>query len=85
MQQCRKIREHWQGCTDGNVSILSVCFIAGSSDDQLTPKLVSRLKGHHVVDVACGGGDAHTLAVTDTGKERDENTGHCRHQSGHVA
>lgn len=25
------------------------------------------LSGHHIVQVACGGGDAQTLAVTDSG------------------
>ncbi|XP_059157195.1 E3 ubiquitin-protein ligase HERC2-like isoform X2 [Physella acuta] len=39
----------------------------GSSEDQCYPSLVSALKGHRVVDVACGSGDAQTLAVTDTG------------------
>ena len=34
----------------------------------LVPTLVSGLKGHHVVDVACGSGDAQTLAVTKDGK-----------------
>ncbi|CAG5129600.1 unnamed protein product, partial [Candidula unifasciata] len=39
----------------------------GSSEDQCYPSLVSALKGHRIVDVACGSGDAQTLAVTDTG------------------
>jgi len=30
--------------------------------------LVSGLRGHHVIDVACGSGDAHSLAVADDGK-----------------
>lgn len=30
--------------------------------------LVSALKGLKVVDVACGSGDAQTLAVTENGK-----------------
>lgn len=34
----------------------------------LVPTLVSGLKDHHVVDVACGSGDAQTLAVTKDGK-----------------
>ena len=34
----------------------------------LVPTLVSGLKGHHVVGVACGSGDAQTLAVTKDGK-----------------
>lgn len=39
----------------------------GSSDDHSTPTLVSALKGERVLDVACGSGDAQTLAVTDSG------------------
>uniref|UniRef100_T1IYS2 HECT-type E3 ubiquitin transferase n=1 Tax=Strigamia maritima TaxID=126957 RepID=T1IYS2_STRMM len=39
----------------------------GSSEDQNVPTLVAALKGQRVVDVACGSGDAQTLAVTDTG------------------
>ena len=39
----------------------------GSSEDQCYPTIVAALKGHKVVDVACGSGDAQTLAVTDTG------------------
>ena len=29
--------------------------------------LVSGLRGYHVIDVACGSGDAHSLAVADDG------------------
>ncbi|XP_022244118.1 E3 ubiquitin-protein ligase HERC2-like isoform X2 [Limulus polyphemus] len=39
----------------------------GTSEDHNTPTLVIALKGHVVVDVACGSGDAQTLAVTDSG------------------
>ncbi|KAB7494648.1 E3 ubiquitin-protein ligase HERC2, partial [Armadillidium nasatum] len=39
----------------------------GSSDDHYKPTLVSALKGEKVVDVACGGGDAQTIAVTESG------------------
>lgn len=39
----------------------------GGSEDQCTPSLVSALKGHKVIDVALGSGDAQSLAVTDTG------------------
>ncbi|KAK6172413.1 hypothetical protein SNE40_016067 [Patella caerulea] len=39
----------------------------GSSEDQSTPSIVSALKGHRIIDVACGSGDAHTLAVAETG------------------
>ena len=37
----------------------------GDSDDQMKPKLVEALLGYRVVDVACGSGDAQTLAITD--------------------
>ncbi|KAJ0032136.1 hypothetical protein NQD34_002217 [Periophthalmus magnuspinnatus] len=40
----------------------------GSSEDQTTPLLVTALKGLKVVDVACGSGDAQTLAVTENGQ-----------------
>nr|XP_034301897.1 E3 ubiquitin-protein ligase HERC2 isoform X1 [Crassostrea gigas] len=39
----------------------------GSSEDQTTPMLLKFFKGHRIVDVACGSGDAQTLAVTDSG------------------
>ena len=39
----------------------------GSSDDHTHPTLVNALKGHHVTYVACGYGDAQTLAATDKG------------------
>nr|CAD7427834.1 unnamed protein product [Timema monikensis] len=39
----------------------------GSSDDYTTPTVVAALRGHRVVDVACGSGDAQTLVVTDAG------------------
>lgn len=39
----------------------------GSSEDQNVPVQVTALHGHRVVDVACGSGDAQTLAVTDIG------------------
>ncbi|MGH0142689.1 UNVERIFIED_CONTAM: hypothetical protein FKN15_076572 [Acipenser sinensis] len=37
----------------------------GDSEDQLKPKPVEALQGHHVVHVACGSGDAQTLCLTD--------------------
>lgn len=40
----------------------------GSSEDQTTPMLVTGLKGLKVLDVACGSGDAQTLAVTENGR-----------------
>ncbi|ESO89418.1 hypothetical protein LOTGIDRAFT_218809 [Lottia gigantea] len=39
----------------------------GSSEDQSTPSIVTALKGHRIIDVACGSGDAHTLALAETG------------------
>lgn len=39
----------------------------GSTDDQCLPGLIKTLKGHRIVDVACGSGDAQTVAVSDTG------------------
>ena len=30
--------------------------------------LVSGLRGYHIIDVACGSGDAHSMAVADDGK-----------------
>ncbi|KAL1138806.1 hypothetical protein AAG570_008868, partial [Ranatra chinensis] len=37
----------------------------GDSENQLKPKLVEALLGYHVIDVACGSGDAQTLAITE--------------------
>ncbi|KAL4691125.1 hypothetical protein H8959_014086 [Pygathrix nigripes] len=39
----------------------------GSSEDEAIPVLVAGLKGLKVIDVACGSGDAQTLAVTENG------------------
>lgn len=39
----------------------------GSSEDEAIPMLVAGLKGLKVIDVACGSGDAQTLAVTENG------------------
>lgn len=47
---------------------MSFDWVLGSSEDQTTPMLVTALKGLKVVDVACGSGDAQTLAVTENGK-----------------
>ncbi|XP_063572464.1 E3 ubiquitin-protein ligase HERC2 isoform X3 [Pongo abelii] len=41
----------------------------GSSEDEAIPMLVAGLKGLKVIDVACGSGDAQTLAVTENGKK----------------
>lgn len=38
----------------------------GNSDDKSVPTLVTALKSHKVIDVACG--DSHTLCATDQGK-----------------
>lgn len=38
----------------------------GNSDDKFYPTLVSALKAHRVIDVACG--ESHTLCATDQGK-----------------
>uniref|UniRef100_A0A8C4NJF8 HECT-type E3 ubiquitin transferase n=1 Tax=Eptatretus burgeri TaxID=7764 RepID=A0A8C4NJF8_EPTBU len=40
----------------------------GDSEDVETPMIVAALKGLRVIDVACGSGDAQTLAVTDDGQ-----------------
>ncbi|KAG8288256.1 E3 ubiquitin-protein ligase herc2 [Homalodisca vitripennis] len=37
----------------------------GDTEDRFVPKLVEALLGYSVVDVACGSGDAQTLAITD--------------------
>ncbi|KAF4520878.1 hypothetical protein B566_EDAN007059 [Ephemera danica] len=39
----------------------------GTTEDVNKPTLVPGLKGQNIVHVACGGGDAQTLAVTDAG------------------
>ncbi|XP_063509269.1 E3 ubiquitin-protein ligase HERC2-like isoform X1 [Pongo pygmaeus] len=41
----------------------------GSSEDEAILMLVAGLKGLKVIDVACGSGDAQTLAVTENGKK----------------
>lgn len=54
--------------------VVKSCRLApsvGSSEDQTTPMLVTALKGLKVVDVACGSGDAQTLAVTENGKNNE--------------
>ena len=43
--------------------------LLGTSEDQSRPTLVTAFRGHHIIDVACGSGDAQTLAVTDAGNE----------------
>ncbi|XP_074029211.1 E3 ubiquitin-protein ligase HERC2 [Leptinotarsa decemlineata] len=40
----------------------------GTCEDCLTPTLVAGLSGQHIVKVACGSGDAHTLCVTNQGR-----------------
>ncbi|ODN06550.1 E3 ubiquitin-protein ligase HERC2 [Orchesella cincta] len=39
----------------------------GNSEDQNVPLYISSLRWHVIVDVACGSGDAQTLAVTNEG------------------
>ncbi|XP_039287848.1 E3 ubiquitin-protein ligase HERC2 [Nilaparvata lugens] len=39
----------------------------GNSEDFYIPTRVTGLSDHHIVDVACGSGDAQTLALTDSG------------------
>lgn len=48
--------------------VICLSVFIGSSEDQTTPMLVTALKGLKVMDVACGSGDAQTLAVTENGK-----------------
>ena len=45
-----------------------IILFTGSSEDHLVPMLVSGLRGYHIIDVACGSGDAHSMAVADDGK-----------------
>lgn len=40
----------------------------GKSTDCSVPTIVSALNGQHVVRVACGSGDSHTLCVTNQGR-----------------
>lgn len=47
-------------------------FLLGNSEDALLPKVVNGLKGIHVIHVACGSGDAQTLAVTKDGEDNNE-------------
>lgn len=39
----------------------------GTFDDCLLPTMVAALSGQHIIKVACGSGDAHTLCVTAQG------------------
>ena len=41
--------------------------LSPENDEVAIPMLVTSLKGQRIVDVACGGVDAQSLAVTDTG------------------
>ena len=50
----------------------------GSSEDHLAPMLVNGLRGYHVIDVACGSGDAHSLAVADDGRCTSNSRSHCK-------
>ena len=46
---------------------LFLSLLLGSSEDHLVPVLVNGLRGYHIIDVACGSGDAHSLAVAYDG------------------
>ena len=52
---------------------MPLIVFTGSSEDQTTPMLVTALKGLKVLDVACGSGDAQTLAVTENGEQERKN------------
>lgn len=43
------------------------CLGHGSSEHVLLPTVVTALGGQHVIKVACGAGDSHTLCVTKQG------------------
>jgi len=43
------------------------CSRAGNAEDKNVPALVQALVGHKIVDVDCGSGDAHSLALEDNG------------------
>ena len=43
-----------------------LCYV-GNVEDKNVPTLVQGLVGHKIVDVDCGSGDAHTLALEDNG------------------
>lgn len=49
------------------LAVTTVLAFEGSSEDEAIPMLVAGLKGLKVIDVACGSGDAQTLAVTENG------------------
>ena len=44
-----------------------VFLFAGSTEDVNIPTLVQALNAYKITDVACGGGEAHTLAVENNG------------------
>ena len=49
---------------------LSLLFwLPGNAEDKNVPTLVQALGGHKMVDVDCGSGDAHTLALEDNGSD----------------
>jgi len=54
-----------------HVILVTGCFVccprAGNAEDKNVPALVQALVGHKIVDVDCGSGDAHTLALEDNG------------------
>ena len=44
-----------------------VCVYIGNLEDKTIPTPVRGLSGHKIVGVACGSGDAHTIALEDNG------------------
>ena len=70
------IAEFYRSVFDRMFWVLTMGFLLsgccpGSSEDQTTPMLVTALKGLKVLDVACGSGDAQTLAVTENGEKNN--------------
>ena len=53
----------YTSCASGNFGKLG----HGNNEDQHTPLLVTSLKGHKVMKVACSSGDAQTVAIMETG------------------
>ena len=48
--------------------ILCTIIITGNTEDKSVPTLVQGLAGHKIVGVELGSGDAHTLALEDSGE-----------------
>ena len=45
-----------------------IIIIIGNTEDKSVPTLVQGLAGHKIVGVELGSGDAHTLALEDSGE-----------------